>query len=313
MLRVASFGDLVLDVLAGLPALPVEAAKDQLLDYMRVEPGGAGNFLIAGQRLGMEMRAGGAVGNDAFGGLILDILREEGIDVSAVQVLPDGSTTTVLVLVDRHGNHVFLGKSIEGQKLDAGPWMDALLDAVNALQVWGYTFLEAPLVDAMVALVEKAHRRGIPVFFDPGPQLRTDSELLARFVGHLHGVFLTEAEIPLLTHGQMGCEGVRRILSQGPNIVIVKQGVKGCTLYTHNETVVSPGFSVPLRDTTAAGDSFAAAFLYGYLQGWPLDRVATLANAMGAAKVQKVGSGRQVPTRDDVLRVLRQFKVEILI
>jgi sugar/nucleoside kinase (ribokinase family) len=51
-----------------------------------------------------------------------------------------------------------------------------------------------------------------------------------------------------------------------------------------------------VRDTAAAGDSFDAAFIYAYLRGWPLSDIAAFANAMGAAKVQKLGSGSSVPT-----------------
>lgn len=310
-LRVASFGDLVMDVVAGVPRLPIEAARDQLLDYIRIEPGGAGNFLITGQRLGMSMCAGGAVGEDTFGYLVLQILRDEGVDVSEVHHLPGGTTTTVFVLVDRLGEHVFLGRSGEGPELLPGPWMETFLEDVQALQVWGYTFMEKPLVESMLQLVEMAHQRGIPVFFDPGPQLQATPEYLERLLRCTRVILLTEAEVPLVTGGCIGAEGIERLLDRGPGLVVVKQGVKGCTVHTRTETVVAPGFPVPLRDTTGAGDAFAAAFLYGYLHEWPLHQVATFANATGAAKVQKIGSGRQVPTADEVRRVLRDFRVDI--
>ncbi|WP_299027587.1 PfkB family carbohydrate kinase [uncultured Thermanaerothrix sp.] len=309
--QVASFGDLVVDIVAGVPALPVEAARDQLLDYVRIEPGGAGNFLITGQRLGMHMRAGGAVGEDAFGSMVLQILQEERVDVSAVHRLPGGTTTTVVVLVDRLGNHVFLGRSGEGPEVLLGAWVNAFLKEIRALQVWGYTFMERPLVESMLQLVEVAHQRQIPVFFDPGPQLRASAERLERLLRCTRVILLTEAEIPLVTEGRVGIEGIEVLLERGPGVVVVKQGVKGCTVYTRTDMVVAPGFPVSLHDTTGAGDAFAAAFIYGYLQGWSLPDVATFANATGAAKVQKIGSGRQVPTADEIRQVLRTFRIDI--
>jgi sugar/nucleoside kinase (ribokinase family) len=62
---------------------------------------------------------------------------------------------------------------------------------------------------------------------------------------------------------------------------------------------------VDVRDTNGAGDSFAAAFIYGYLQGWPPEEIGAFANAMGAAKVQKFGAGRNVPTLDEIEKVFR--------
>ncbi|MFQ5932513.1 MAG: PfkB family carbohydrate kinase, partial [Nitrospiraceae bacterium] len=65
-----------------------------------------------------------------------------------------------------------------------------------------------------------------------------------------------------------------------------------------------PGFAVEVVDTTAAGDSFDAAVIYGYLSGLEPVRTATLANAVGAAKARKRGTGHQVPTVDEIRNVL---------
>jgi sugar/nucleoside kinase (ribokinase family) len=67
-----------------------------------------------------------------------------------------------------------------------------------------------------------------------------------------------------------------------------------------------------VKVTTAAGDSFAAAFIYGYLNGWSMGDLAAFANAMGAAKVRKVGSGTQVPTAADVREVLKTYQAGIV-
>ena len=48
--------------------------------------------------------------------------------------------------------------------------------------------------------------------------------------------------------------------------------------------------------------------MYGYLSGWGLERTATFANATGAAKVQKRGTGRQAPTADEVRAVLAAYQ-----
>jgi sugar/nucleoside kinase (ribokinase family) len=67
-----------------------------------------------------------------------------------------------------------------------------------------------------------------------------------------------------------------------------------------------PGFQVSVVDSVGAGDCFDAAFLAGYLNGLSLWECGRLANAMRAAAVGKVGAGRNTPTCDDVMTVLRQ-------
>ena len=54
-----------------------------------------------------------------------------------------------------------------------------------------------------------------------------------------------------------------------------------------------------------AGDAFASGFLYGYLQGWPLERAARMGNACGAIVVTRHGCANFMPTLDEVARVRR--------
>ena len=83
-------------------------------------------------------------------------------------------------------------------------------------------------------------------------------------------------------------------------------------MWTRDGTFDSPGFPVVARDVAGAGDCFAAAFVYGHLSGWGLERAAVLANATGAAKVQKRGTGRQAPTPDEVRAVLATYQPGLL-
>ena len=56
---VLTVGDLVADVVVALPQLPLEIGQYQEAYFVRLEPGGAGNFLIAGARLGLAENGGG--------------------------------------------------------------------------------------------------------------------------------------------------------------------------------------------------------------------------------------------------------------
>jgi ribokinase len=115
---------------------------------------------------------------------------------------------------------------------------------------------------------------------------------------------LTEEELPILAGGSDGLEAARSLLNAGPELVCVKRGRHGCMIISRDQVVEHEGYPVTVRDTAAAGDAFAAAFIYAYLKQWPLKDVAAFANAMGAAKVQKVGSGSSVPTAAEVQQVL---------
>ena len=309
---VISIGDLVADLVVTIPRLPVEANAHQLARQVRLEPGGAGNFLIAGRRLGMNMLALGTIGDDPFGTAVLEALRGEGVEIAPVLRQAGASSTTVIVLVDDAGGHVFLGGYGVGPPVALPEEWVNLLKSAQAVFASGYTFQEKRLAEAALQAMEVSHRSGVPVFFDPGPEMADATpELVAAILATSNALLLTEEEIPLMTGGVAGISAARHLLELGPRLVCVKRGAQGCLVLTTDQIVEHPGFRVQARDTTAAGDSFAAAFIYACLRGWPLSQTATFANAMGAAKVQKVGSGSQVPSSEELRLLLRDFQIEI--
>ena len=104
---IVSIGDLVADLVVAIPTLPAEAGRHQIAEEIRLEPGGGANFLIAGARRGYPMAAVGVLGDDRWGREVAGLIRDEDVDLSGVQY--QGSTTRVVVLVSRAGEHLFLG------------------------------------------------------------------------------------------------------------------------------------------------------------------------------------------------------------
>jgi len=310
--RVLSLGDLVADLIVSIPQLPVEADAHQIAHRFQLEPGGAGNFLIAGARLGMDMVALGTIGDDIFGKAVLDILVEHGVGIGGVIHQADASSTTVIVLVDDKGQHVFLGGYGVGPSIGFPPRWRGLLEVSDAVFASGYTFQEQRLADAALETMQRAQEINVPVFFDPGPDMVRLSEDQKRIIlSNSNLLLLTEQELAGLAGGEVSLDAARMLLEDPIKLVCVKRGARGCVILTGDGTVEHPGFVVPIRDTTAAGDSFAAAFIYAYLNGWSRPKIATFANAMGAAKVQKIGSGSQVPHLEEVRAVLEKFGIEM--
>ncbi len=58
--------------------------------------------------------------------------------------------------------------------------------------------------------------------------------------------------------------------------------------------------SIPVNvvDTVGAGDSFDAGFIYGCLNGWPLEKSLRLACVCGALSTQAAGGTAAQPTLD---------------
>ncbi len=305
---IVGLGDLAADLIVEVPVLPIEANDLQVVHRIQVEPGGTANFLILASRLGAPTAALGVLGEDFWGQEVISILEDLHINLSLVD--RSGSTTVALVLVDRAGRHAFIGKFGEGPALQWSDRHQAMLSNAAAIFSSGYSLREPRLAELTMAAFKQARELGVRRFFDPGPAFgEVETRNKERILALSEVLLLTEEEVPLVTNG-----GLRGIFKQGPEIVALKCGARGCEVHTP-EGLQSrqPGLKVEVRDTTAAGDSFAAGFVIGMIRGWSLEECARLANAVGAAKVQKLGSGRNAPTLDDVRSIIERFGLDLKI
>ena len=300
--HVVSVGDLVLDVV--LPVtLPVVGGQHQEPAFRRVEPGGAANFLFAARHMGLQVTAAGAVGADVFGQLILDALRDAGIDTMHIVAVPGSTSTLVIALADpASGQHAFIGHYGSGPDVPYPDGLDAALSNADALFVMGYTFAEKRIVP--LALRWNRPKRRLPVYLDVGRSWRP----FRRTGGAHHRAGRRDPDDR--GRGRAGVRGRHRRRSVRPPAgarsatLIVKQGASGCVIVTPDGQTRVPGYPAEVVDTIGAGDCFAGAFLAGRLNGLDLVDAAKLANAMGAATVQKAGAGSNAPTCAEVMDIL---------
>jgi sugar/nucleoside kinase (ribokinase family) len=111
---------------------------------------------------------------------------------------------------------------------------------------------------------------------------------------------LTEAQA--LTGLDAPQDVARALLDRGVGTVGLKMGADGCLVVTAaGESLRAPAFEVDVIDATGAGDAFAAGFIAGVWRGWPLERAARLANAMGALCVTGLGAAGGVRSLPETL------------
>lgn len=299
-------GDLAADVVVRFPDLPVQKDDFFLADQFLIEAGGTASFLIMASRLGAPSIAIGSLGDDVWGHEIQTILESEQVDLSLIT--PSGTTTRALVLVDQQGGHAFIGRFGQSEGLELGVSEQVRIRKAGAVFSSGYSLSEEHLAPLTLQAMRIAGEAGVLRAFDPGPaysHLPRDRQFEV----------LTQTDILLLTEEELALvspAGIIPLLDRGINMVVLKRGARGCEVHTPAGCAVSqPGFPVPVVDTTAAGDSFAAGFLRALTMGHSLEVCAQFANAVGAVKVQKLGGGRSVPSADEIAALLSRFHVDL--
>ncbi len=259
-------------------------------------------------RLGEEVFFVGAVGEDDFGTLIVERLREDGVDVSGIKRLPDFTTGVAFVTYFRDGSRKFIyhiSRAASGQIFPEDV-QEEVFTHLDFLHVMGSSMLiNEQCRAAHLRALEYVKKGGGKVSFDPNfrPELlgkERARELFQPIVRESTVIFPTQEELRVLSDEEDIDRACAKVLAQGPEIIALKQGKEGSTIYTRQGKWAIPAFPVEEVDPTGAGDCYCAGFLAGLAQGLPLPEVGKLANAVGALAVTKKGPMEGAPRLKEV-------------
>jgi len=292
-LEIIAIGEALVEVMR----TRVDDPLDRASEFVGPFPSGApAIFADQAARLGHKVGFIGAVGDDDFGACQLERLSSDGLDVSLCPRVPDRATGVAFVTYFSDGSRRFLyhiAHAAAGQMPELNA---AYFQGVKYLHICGSSLsVSERMRSSCYQAVELTKRAGGKVSFDPNlrPELLGGEEALRRICGPViaasHVVLPSGSEAELLT-GVKGVEAAcRALLERGPEVVALKRGAEGCTIYTKGRKLDAPAFTVEAVDPTGAGDCFDAGFVVGLLEGLPLEQVGRLANACGALGATRKG------------------------
>jgi sugar/nucleoside kinase (ribokinase family) len=274
-------GQLVADIVV----LPVEelppVGRTRLVEEMELFSGGcAANTAGVLAKLGASARLVALVGLDPLGDAALADQAAAGVDVSAVARSGDLPTSAAIVLVDGAGQRSFYYRAGGCEKLANRHVPDAAMKAARIVHVGG----------AMKMLdLDLAELLGRAKAFGCATSLDTDWDIYGNWMRKLESalpmidyLITNEGEAAMLSGKENPAAAAGKLLKFGPKAVAVKRGERGALLAVKDGVTEFPAYRVEVRDTTCAGDAFAAGFLLGASQGRPLDESVRLGNAAGA-------------------------------
>ena len=301
-------GELNPDVLVvDAEAQPMFGQVETIVEAIRMEIGSSSAIAACGAaRLGLRVAFVGVVGDDAFGRFILDALDRAGIDVGGCRIdpaVPTGATVIITRGEDR-ANLTAIGAIGE---LRASDVPRELLAAARHLHV-GSTYLQRALTADLPELFAEARALGLTTSFDCNWDATEQWDAGIDRLLREADLFLPNLEEARRITARMAAPAAAgellRRASEGrepgrPFTLAVKHGaggamaMRGAWEYEVAEAAVLP---VDVRDTTGAGDSFDAGFLYGTLAGWPLRDALELGVACGSLSCLGIGGTAAQPT-----------------
>jgi sulfofructose kinase len=289
---VVGVGYTALDHLGIVPHLPVENTKLEVRDFTIQGGGPTATAMVALRKLGLKAAYIGKVGDDDFGARMLDELRREDVDVSAVVVERGTTSQYAFIMVDeRTAARTILWTRGSVSRLGAG---EVDLDLVRSARG---LFIDDLEPEAALAAAREARGARIPVLIDAG-SLRPGVRELLPLSDY---IIASERFAAQISESADLRTALRALDSFGPKASIVTLGERGCVYLSGKDVVEVPGFAVKAVDTTGAGDVFHGAYLFAVLSGWDTPRSSIFANAVAALKCRGLGGRAALPTLAETL------------
>ena len=280
--RLAVVGDLVEDVVVW-PDGPVARGSDTPSRVFRSRGGSAANVAVAAAPL-VSTRFLGCVGTDPLGDRLVAELAAAGVEVRAQR---RGRTGTIVVLVDVDGERTFLPDRAAAAEL--GPVPAADLDGAAVLHVPAYGLHGGRTAQSVRELLTAASGRRVPISLD------ASSWAVVREIPDLADIVERVRPVVLFANAD---EARELPLPLTATTVIVKDGARPTTVLLPDGSSLSvpvPGVDA-VRDSTGAGDAFAAGWLSAMMEGRDLPACVERAHALARLVLASPGAS---PSRQE--------------
>lgn len=254
----------------------------------KVFAGGKGlNQSVALARAGSRVFHLGMLGPE--GKWLADRLKQDGVDISWVNINQKEATGHAMIQVDRAGENAILiyggaNRAITGNEIKSA------LDSFQA----GDWLLAQNETSGVAEAISLAHDRGMKIAFNPAPM----SDEVLKYPLPLVDLFIVnETEAEQLS-GERETDSIRRTMtSRFPlSASVLTLGEKGAWFFDRNQSHFEPAEKVQAIDTTAAGDTFIGYFLTEFLATNNPAKALTIACHASAICVTRPGAADSIPS-----------------
>jgi sugar/nucleoside kinase (ribokinase family) len=295
------------------PITHLPAAGELVLaDQLVLTIGGcAANVAVDLVKLGVQAGVVGCVGDDVFGRIVADMLRESAVDVSGLRTRPGLSTSQTLIVnvagQDRRFIHTF-GANAAFTAAD----IPVEAPGCKVLYLGGYFLMEHVRPRELASAFAMAREKGLRTVLDvvtPGPAhyLPRLSEVLPEV-----DVFLpNDHEAHLITGLDDPLAQADLFHRMGARTAIITQGDRGAVLVGDGLRLRAEAYAIPFVDGSGGGDAFAAGYIAGLLQALDPAECLRMASAVGASCVRAIGTTAGVFTAAECAAFLRDNPLKV--
>lgn len=296
MAKVVSLGIHIADVL-GRPVTHIpEGQKLSILEEIRITVAGtAAGTSIDLAKLGMQVFAMGALGEDELGNFVETTMQRYGINTKGLVRKKGVQTSATMLPIRPNGERPALHVPGTSEVLCYDDVDLATIAESDFLHIGGTPLM--PKFDGapMKKVFKYAKEHGVTTTYDllamDRPDLLEKVSVCLPYVDY----FMPGFEEAVMMCGLSDRKDIIRFfLNRGAKHTVFKMGAEGSSVgWFENDQLKEiriPALKVPVVDSTGCGDAYCAGFITGLSMGWDLEKAAWLGTAAGALVIQGLGS-----------------------
>ncbi|ARA99600.1 MULTISPECIES: 5-dehydro-2-deoxygluconokinase [Geobacillus] len=305
-----------------LNANEIHRPMEETVTFTKYVGGSPANIAIGMARLGMKTGFIGRVADDQMGRFIVQYLKNNGIDTSHVITDKSGSVTGLAFTEIKSPTDcsiLMYRDNVADLKLEPNDIHEDYIRQAKCLLISGTALAKSPSREAVFLALEYARRHGVVVFFDLDYrpytwQSKEETAIYYNLAAEKCDVIIgTREEFDMMeqfaVHQHDDEKTAQKWFDYHAKIVVIKHGKDGSIAYTKTgETFVGTIFPANIVKTFGAGDSYAAGFIYGLMNGWPIPKAMEYGAAAASIVISSHSCSDAMPTLDQIEQFIQQHK-----
>lgn len=294
-----------------LNANEINRPMEETMTFTKYVGGSPANITIGMSRLGMKTAFIGKIANDQMGRFIASYLEKNAIDTSNVVTDYTGAVTGLAFTEIKSPSDcsiLMYRDNVADLKLTPNEVQESLIASAKVLLISGTALAQSPSREAVFQALDYAKKHGAVIIFDLDyrPYTWTSPEETAVYYNlaaeKCDIILGTREEFDMMEKFEHNPEKDDHITAAkwfdySAKIVIIKHGKEGSIAYTQDGVGHrAKSFPAKVVKTFGAGDSYAAGFIYGVMQGWTLEKSMEYGSAAACIVISSHSCSDAMPT-----------------
>jgi 5-dehydro-2-deoxygluconokinase len=298
-----------------LNANEINRPMEETVTFTKYVGGSPANITIGMSRLGMKTGFIGRVADDQMGRFIVGYLQKNHIDTSSVVTDKSGSVTGLAFTEIKSPTDcsiLMYRDNAADLKLEPNDVSEEYIKQAKAILISGTALAKSPSREAVFLALDYARKHGTVVFFDLDYRPYTwnskeETAIYYNLAAEKCDVIIgTREEFDMMECFENNVNHddyvtAKKWFNYQAKIVVIKHGKEGSIAYTKKgESFKGPTFPANVIKTFGAGDSYAAGFIYGLMQGWDIPKSMEYGAAAASIVISSHSCSDAMPTLEQI-------------